>query len=504
MSESASGSLLDKQKKSYVVSSTRGDYETAQEVLSINHPSNRSAFGDNLSDSLEPVTQISAQYGLLPDLETYNATGGSISTSDNMFVCTTGTSAGGYGVIRSKRPTIYREGQGLMARFTAIFDSNAVANSLQFAGLFNVQDTVAFGYRGANFGILFDTYGAQEIQKLTITAMTNGNFSLTLNSVLYTIPITTGTNEFNAYEIETWMNTNQSIWDAEQVDNTVFFRNRNAAAASGTYSATDAGFTGSLDRISTGVAKTETTILEADWNGETVSFDKTKGNVFMIKVSYLGFGPISFFIMDDTGVFKKVHTIKYQNNNIKPSLSNRALKVGWKAASLGSTTNLTVKGGCAATFIEGDSRLTRQTHAEGFENTSVGTSLVGVITLKGLQSFNNKAMLGRIVLQRLIISTDSTKEVVFVVAKNATLGQTNYTYHNESDSVVKYDTTAHTIIGTIDPIYRGQIGSGGSRELDLTRIGIEFYANETITVFARVVSGAASNVTASLIWKEDI
>ena len=174
------------------------------------------------------------------------------------------------------------------------------------------------------------------------------------------------------------------------------------------------------------------------------------------------------------------------------------------AASLGSTTNLTVKGASAGTFIEGKSKLTRQTHAEGFENTSVSTSFEAIITLKVLESFNNKAVLGRAILQRLLISTDSTKEVVFLLAKNATLGVTNYTFHTETDSIIIYDTTAHPVSGTLDIIYRGQIGSGGAGEFDLIGLGIDFYANETITVFAEVVSGSASNVTASIVWKEDI
>lgn len=123
-----------------------GDGSSDLNVANKGTPATRSAFGDNLSESVDPITQVSAQYGLLDSIETFNATGGTVGTETNMFKCTTGTSIGGYGVIRTKKPTIYREGQGLMARFTALFDSdNAVANSLQFAGLFNVQDTIEIG-----------------------------------------------------------------------------------------------------------------------------------------------------------------------------------------------------------------------------------------------------------------------------------------------------------------------------------------------------------------------
>lgn len=475
-------------------------------VSNIGTASNRSAFGDLVSESMEPITQISAQYGLLSSLETYNATGGTVSTSDNMFVCTTGTNIGGYGVIRTKKPTIYREGQGLMARFTAIFDpDNAVANSLQFAGLFNVQDTIAFGYRGADFGIIYDTYGAQEIRKLTITGAGNGTLDLTLNSVTYNVPITTGTVEHNAYEIEAWMNANQSVWDAEQVDDIVVFRNRNAAAVAGTYSiGGSSGLTGSIAQTAAGTAKTASTILEEDWNGENVTFDKSKGNVFMIKVSYLGFGPISFFVMDSSGTFKRVHTIEYQNNNIKPSISNRALKVGWTAASLGSTTNITVKGASAGTFIEGRSTLNSESHASINSNTSVSTSFEAVLTIKALESFGAKAMLGRIAFTGIEVSTDSTKEVVFKISKNATLGETNFTYHEEGDSIALVDVVDHADSSNAHAIYAGQVGSGGSVSRNLKPFGIDLLANETLTVYAKVVSGSASDVTVTLIWKEDI
>jgi hypothetical protein len=502
LKESKTASLNNLDVPTYTESGDR----RAADVNIVESASYRSSFGDYMSESLDSVSQISAQYGLSNKTETFSATGGTATGgTDNQFICTTGTNVGGYGVIRTKRPTIYREGKGLMARFTAIFDSGAVANSLQFAGLFNVQDTIAFGYRGANFGILFDNYGAQEIRELTFTVAGNGNLSLTLNTVLYTIPITTGTTAHNAYEVTTWLNANQSVWDAGQAGAKVTIRNKSVTAAAGTYSVTGAGATAALSQIEAGAAQTNQTILESAWNGEAVSFDKTKGNVYMIKVSYLGFGPISFYILcPDDRVFKRVHTIDYQNNYTKPSLSNRALKIGWVAASLGSTTALTVKGSSAATFIEGESKLDSESHSETGTNASVSTSFLSVITLRAALTFGNKAMLGRVVLEKLIVSTDSQKEVVFKLCKNATLGETNFSYHDQTDSVVLKSTVSLADTGTAHAITGGQLGANGSATLDLKALNIDFFSNETITVFARVVSGAASSVTATITWKEDL
>ena len=465
-----------------------------------------SAFGDSLSESFEPIVQINAQYGIdTENIETFSATGGTTTESDAMFVCQTGTSIGGYGVIRSKFPTFYREGQGLTARFTAVFNpSNAVVNSLQMAGLFNVQDSVCIGYRGTQKAIVYDTYGKQEIQKLEITVAGNGTLTVTLNSVNYSVPITTGTTAHNAYEIFAWFTANQSEWDCEQISNTVVFRNRNAAVKGGTYSVSGAGLTGAFTRLNQGVAKTEVTILESEWNGEPMDLDFSKGNVFQIKIAYLGFGPITFYVLCPIdGYFKLLHKINYQNLNTKPNLSNRALKIGWVAASLGSSTNITVKGACAATFIDGLSKNARHIHSQSNNNT-VSTAHQSILTIKSNLTLNNKANLGRVIPYRLSVASDSTKQTSFTIVKNATLTETNFAYHDSNESVVTYDNTLVSLNASDHRLYTGQVGTGGAIEIDLKELNISILAGETLTIFARVISGASSNVAVSIIWKEDL
>lgn len=498
------GNLNTDHAQSFVDSLTRSD-GTAKEVVSSLNPSNTSSFGDHLSESFEPITQLSAQYGTPSTAEIFQSSGGSVTTSDNMFVLQTGTNIGGYGVIRTLRPTIYREGLGLTGRITAIFDrENATANSLQMAGYFNVQDTVAFGYRGANFGIIHDSYGVQETRILTITASGNGTLALTLNSVQYDIPITTGTVEHNAYEIFAWMLANQSVWNVQQIEDTVVFQNKNAAAAAGTYSISGTTLTGSFSTQATGQAKEEDTILQEDWNGEDVSgwFDPSLGNIYMIKLAYLGFGPFKFFIFNpDTNSFALVHT-KDNSRRGKPSVSNRALKLGWACASLGSSTNISLKGASLGSFVDGQSRLLVGSLAHSNSNPNVSTSFVSVLTIGTKQFFKGKSVLGRVVPIALEISSDSTKETRFLLVKNAQLGETNFQDHGQNDLSI-YDTTAHTLSSDRE-IYAGTIGASGSVTEDLSKLNIDLLLGDTLTVFARVVSGASSNVTAALIWKEDV
>ena len=143
-------------------SGSGGDYKS---------PSN-SIFGENLSVGLTNLFQATATYNLLSDVkfETFTATGGAVSAVSREFKASSGTSVGGYGVIRGNRPLVYRAGQGIRAKFTARFPVAGVANSIQFAGLFNVTDTLAIGYDGATFSILHNYGGASDIRTLTISS----------------------------------------------------------------------------------------------------------------------------------------------------------------------------------------------------------------------------------------------------------------------------------------------------------------------------------------------
>jgi hypothetical protein len=448
---------------------------------------NQSSFGDMLSESFEPISQISAVYGLNGDSETFEATGGTADTNNNMFRCQTGTSIGGYAVIRTARPTVYREGLGMTTRLTSKF-STGVANSVQFGGYFNLTENVAFGYRGADFGILIDTYGSPEVRDLTITSSGNGTLTLTLDGTAYNIPITTGTIQHNAYEIEAWMNNpaNQTIWNVQQDNDRVVFLARDTASRTGTYSISGAGLAGTFSQIEAGAAKTEKTILKANWNKDTASWlDPTDPNVYMIKLSYLGFGPFRFFIINPTtSEFVLVHEeINAGSGKTKPSIGKRALKVGWVAASAGSTTNLTVEGGSASSFIDGESKLLKPAKATSGQNTSVGNSFESVVAIRAKEEYSKKVMLGRIAPLSLSIANDSTKTVEYRLIKNPDYGETNF-LSVSSDSIAQSDTSNNALI-------------------DLTVLDVELLLNDTLVVFARKTGGTDPTVDAALIWKED-
>lgn len=484
------------------VSLIKGSYPTSVQIQP--NLANRSAFNDSLSESVQPITQISGNYGTADArIEIFEATGGTADVVDNMFRCQTGTSLGGYSVVRTRKPTLYREGQGLMWRGTAIF-STGVANSLQFAGLFNLNDTVAFGYRGTNFGIIYENYGSPEIRSLKVTSSGNGNLTLTLNSVSYVIPITTGTVNHNAYEICHWLNQNQSIWKCEQISDTVIFQAQDTSARSGTYSISGTSLAGTFTQLRVGATKNNNDILRTGWDNNPEWFDPTVSNLYMIKVSYLGFGPIRFFIMNTTTCeWELVHTIKPLGIVTKPSISSRALKAGWVAASLGSTTNVIVKGASSGTFIEGDSKLFAETNSHQATNSFVGSTYESIVTVRANRVFNNNTNLGRLVLSYVNIANDSTKPVEYIFVKNTNLGETNFINHS-SDSIVSYDETVHNYTSGGHIVFSGVMSSSSSVTVPLENLNIEMQAGDYFTVFARKRSGTDIEVNVSITWKEDL
>ena len=399
----------------------------AIEVLmaGINSPS--TAFGElNVAEN-RAFIQAAPLYNLVPaNFREFTSGTGSTGAEDRMFKVSTGTGIGGYGAIQSFRSVNYKPGEGALARFTALFESS-VANSWQGVGLVNLGDELSFGFNGTSFGIWHRYGGEPEIRTITVTGAAGGseNLTLELNDVEYTIPLTAGTVEHNAYEIADWLNTNQSVWGADQVDDTVIINALSDSAKSGAYNFTSGTATGTFATNNTGVAKTSDFVAQADWNGEPLNFtlDPTKGNVYQIEYQYLGFGAIFFSVEDPvTGKFVKVHTIRWANANTSPSLVNPSLKVGLYAVSLGSTTDLIVRSASFGAFVQGIRSDTRNPRA--IENTqSCSGSFTNILTLRNRRTYNSLLNQVEVEPRLLSLSSESSQNVEVEVRTATDTGQ---------------------------------------------------------------------------------
>ena len=465
-------------------------------------------FGEASIAENSPFVQAAPVYNFTPsNFRNFTATGGTAGVENKMFKVSTGTSAGGYGAVQSFRSINYKPGEGGMARFTGLFESN-VATSWQGVGLISIGDEISFGYNGTSFGVWHRYGGLAEVRTITVTGAAGGggeNLTLTLNDTGYTIPLTSGTVEHNAYEIAEWLKNNQSVWEADQVDDTVIIMAASDGAKSGAYTFSSSTATGSIAQDTAGVTKTSDFVAQTSWNRNTMSsLDPTKGNVFQVQYQYLGFGDIKYFVESpETGDFVLVHTIEYANNNTTPSLGNPSLKLGLYAVSLGSTTDLVVRSGSMAGFTQGKRVKTRNPRA--YANTqTVSTSLTNILTVRNRYTYNGYVNQVEVEPLFLTIASESGKNVLVEVrASSDPAVEQNFT-NVGTNLVTDVDTTAVTGITGGRLLTSFVVAGNSTVTVDLSKFEIRLPPSLYFVIQGSVTSGANSSVSAALTWYEDV
>lgn len=482
-----------------------------------------SSFGDIAVAEINPRIQIEGLYGIRESVhETFSATGGSADTSGNLFRCQSGTSVGGYGVIRSQRQIHYQPGLAVMARFTAAF-TTGIASSFQAAGFLNSEDALCFGYDGASFGVLRRTAGKIEIRKLTITAPATGaeTATVTLNGTAYNISVTSGTAAHNAYEIAVDTSFVGS-WDAFQNGSTITFIFLGTGSKAGTYSLSSTGtLAGTFTQVRAGVADTNTWTEQGSWNHDTFGGSGPSGytlaptalNIYQIDFGYLGSANINYRIYNpNTGRFELAHSISTAGTATTTNLQNPTFRMGYSAASLGSSgTNLTVTGGSAVAYQIGKSSP-RETPIGRIATAQVSTgNWEEIVSVRVRGEFNGRVNLREILPQIASFAVDGTKPAevgVFVWTDHEDhmkIGESSFAYEDVDDSCVEYVTATGLTFASGSGerlVAAAPVAKSGSERIDLSEQDVLIERAQVITLAARATSGT-TDVTASLNWVED-
>lgn len=478
----------------------------------------KSAFGEISQSINNPVVQIDSIYGLkIKDIETFNNNGGSVSGSNGIFECQTGTNIGGYGVIRSKRKLRYRPGQGGMCRFTASF-SNGVENSLQMAGMFTSTNGLWVGVDGSNgFGICRRSAGSLEIRTLTITspATTASNITITLNDIVHIIPLTVSTLRQNCYEISTFGFTGN--WNIYQVGDTVIFQSTEVGLLSGafTYDSGTTGSVGSFTQTQPGALNIENWVYQSDFNhdvldgtnnsnnpsGMTLNYNNL--NVYQIDYQYLGAGRITFYIENDnTGNFVPMHCIYWSNNYNIQNIKNPSMPVGWTSASLGSNTNLSVKGVSAALFVQGVINQNRNPSSLSNTKSGVTSTLTNILSIRCGFVYGDTINHSDINIYNISVGADGTKNVIIGLYLNPNLGGIpNWEYLEKNESNCEYDISSTTVTNGRS-ILTFVLGKTESNIIDLSKLNLKLQRGDVLTIGAQTISGT-SDVTSSISFVED-
>jgi len=493
----------------------------------------RLPFGSIHTESLTPIFQSDAVYGINSGQEDVNSSGsGSVTGTGGLFTCSTGTTIYSQGVLQGRKRLRYRAGQGVIGRFTAVY-SPTVASCYQLAGIGHAEDGVYFGYGNTSdltdtrFGILWVRRGVREVRTLTVTtgATSASNCTITLNtSGVFTVPLTAASNiQRTVWEIATY--ASYTGWDAYAVGATVVFVRQSSGVASGTYSfaAGTTGAAATIAQTSVGAASTDTFIPQDTWNGDKldgtgasgVTLDPTKGNVFQIGIQYLGFGTISFDVevtSDDANNadFVTVHTIKNPNTLTSPSFGNPSFPFTMAVYSAGSTTNVSVATASFAGFIEGVKALHGNRFTYFRQLTTVGdTNFQALFTIRNTRYYGGRTNQSVINLLSISGALKHGFPCIFYLIRNGTLaGNPNFVALSTNSCSV-WDQAATTVTySTGDQlIWTGHLGDTGEIDHHFAASGmleeLELQPGEWVTLAARSVSGSPAWVTGSINTRED-
>lgn len=468
----------------------------------------KTAFGELKVAQDTPVIQDKATYGINLQKMRVIATGtGNVAeaTTNGEYHCKPGSASGNFSTIFSRRSLAYLSGQGMKFPFTARF-KNFTADRAGWAGPQNATDALAFGYLGTEFGIFYRHHGQQEIRALTFTDPAGGNeaATVTIDGTGYTVNLTAGTVEKNAAETAAQLNSSVSLWSFYQVGAVVIARSLLSQAYAGAFSFSSPGAAvAAFSTIATGNAVEEDFIYQNDqgdgspyWNGADVSWlDTSKGNVFQVKVQYLGYGGIIFEIEHpETGEFITVHTLKNPNQLERPTLANPSLRIGWNVSNRGGG-QADVYGASLAGMNEGQIILTEegQTHSV---SASVGSSRTHLFSIKNREVFDTKVNLGDILLDYVSASTESSKGITITFIRNADISgpEQNFTYKNESSSLALVDETAGLTITGGEELLTITLGPQGEKDRDITKRRLRLLPDDVLTVVAIQNAGGSASI----------
>jgi len=476
------------------------------------------AFGDVKVESMTPITQISAEYGLLNQVLTVidSSASGTVSVVNNKFTCQSGTASDGLSSILSLRQLKYRPGQGALGRFTAVFD-DPVADNQQLAGLITAENIFAFGYLGTSFGIIYAHDGESENQELTITNPASGSESatITIDGTPFSVSLTVGSVQHNAFEI--------AISLTAQVPNYSFSSNNDQVVAQALISGAQGSFLFNSPTAvavwfqeTVGLAPVVDFTPQTLWNVDTRISSLTKsnlepqsGNVYQVQYQYLGFGAIKFFIEDSvSGEFVLVHTIQFANSSTLTSVTNPTFRIGWFVRNIGNTSNITVSGSSAGAFIEGIIKRSTPPRAEGNDQPVPALGVfTNIITFRNRTHFGGKVNRAEIFPLIATASTQTNKFAFFrIIANPIFSGDLNFSYIDKTSSLMEIAKDAVIVTGGI-VVGEITVVAGSSASLLFNeRIDLDFIAlpGVTFSISASIPTGAASDCQATGTWQEDL
>jgi hypothetical protein len=268
----------------------------------------------------------------------------------------------------------------------------------------------------------------------------------------------------------------------------------------------------------------DTWVLQGAWNGDKMNgtgptgyvLNPSFGNVYQIRYPYLGYGCISFWILDPDGDgWVHCHTIEYPNTTATTQLSNPNLSYWAQVINTGNTSNLIMYAGSVAALLSGVRSFTGNPKWAVDNNKNAVTAETNLFSLKVATTYNGVENKGMLRLNSLSFASAGAITTVAVcrLRINATLGGTA-TYATISGTTadngvtvtagnsVTSSNTLHTTATGGTYIFNMSVAGGSNMVVDLSPYDLYVAPSEILTVSG--FSTATATLSASLTWTEDI
>lgn len=487
-------------------------------------------FGEILTGELTPILQGTFEYTVSNSrrLEWKTNTASTITQADGMAVLTSGTTAGGYALLRSKNHAKYKSGFGGNSRFTTLFTAGN-ANNNQLLGIADQLSDVA-----AKGSVTLTGGASGSVDSITVNGVTitsgavafNTSLTETAYDVAANINAYTSSPNYTAYNegpviyiISDALGTTPNGYAVVSSTTTITSTDANMAnGADGTTIFKNGymiGYIGTTFGFHRFQNDTVTTVAIAAWDdpldgtgASGMTIDLTKLNVWQIRFQYLGAGAVELWVEDDsTGKFVKVHTVLYANNNIVPSVYNPNFHHTLYVDSA-STNSVVMKSASYAYFVEGRVKLQQIDQPQFSTNiVSLGsvTTEVALFTIRNKETYQSKDNFIAILLENIVCSIEAgaaNNLGQFRLLKNAVLGGTpSWGDINTSDSVVEIDTSGTAIIDEGDHLFSGTLAGKNDKIIqNLVDLLVTLENNDTITM--AVKSANSATFEGEILWKE--
>lgn len=466
----------------------------------------KGSYGDVLTAVPKAAFQVLSNYASLANLNVFEVLGGVANVVDGKFNMETGANQDSFGSLLSSRTLIYKYGEGIFCRYSAIFPDPGTADSRVFGGFISSTDQVIIGYLNDTFGILYSHDGLQEIKELIITVAASGTETVTINidGTPFDVIIDGSTVEENAEEIAFGLTAfvALTLWVFTAVDDTVIMSFGISEPKAGLFSMSSTGtVAGTFITIETGKVTVDDFVARDDWDNSVPSLNVDKRNYYQIKIN----GALEFYVGEETsGDPILVHKLSLVNESTLPPFTNPTFRVGWFTINQGNTSVVRVQGDGLAGCREGFNVITEAARSSFNTNLSLPSTLTNLITIRSRQVFGNKRNLSEVILLEGTLSHDGGKSVVVQIIKNATLtDDSDYQYQDKEGSIIVTNTNETPVTGG-SVVATATAPPGGAVKINLAFLKEIIQNQDSITIAAFRVSGAAPEATATITWIEDL